>query len=400
MEQLRVDGYPTTIEEVLARYPEIPDDDNAALILEKAFAHLRKGEEELELLQTLRKLPAESPLDGALRSRMQTLVSEQQECLSVVREATKKPRARFDLKSDGTGIVAAPHIDEMRKLADLLFFDAVLASEKGQSDEAVSDIRDLMKLDAFLRAEPMYSAQLSRIGFVDRGKIATERLLARATLDEIQLRSLGEAFAADSESPTDTLLLVVAAEGRTGMNLIDPVVGGGNPSNPTPNWNWIGWAMFGPSRSMFAETERRILEAGHLPIHRRYRAAQAAVDKLDRWPFSWSLATSMALSGLPGLFMADARSVADARVTLTSLALERYRTVHGAYPDDLTKLVPEFMAAIPIDPLDGKPLRYRCLDGGFVVYSVGYNGKDDGGSEERGPQANKHARDVVFKVAR
>ena len=32
------------------------------------------------------------------------------------------------------------------------------------------------------------------------------------------------------------------------------------------------------------------------------------------------------------------------------------------------------------DPIDGKPLRYRLMpDGSFLLYSIGENGKDDGG---------------------
>jgi hypothetical protein len=35
---------------------------------------------------------------------------------------------------------------------------------------------------------------------------------------------------------------------------------------------------------------------------------------------------------------------------------------------------------MPHDPMDGKPLRYRLNSGGtYVLYSVGEDGKDDGG---------------------
>jgi hypothetical protein len=47
----------------------------------------------------------------------------------------------------------------------------------------------------------------------------------------------------------------------------------------------------------------------------------------------------------------------------------------------LNALVPEFLAAVPMDLIDGQPLRYRLnADGSFVLYSVGENGKDDGGN--------------------
>ena len=32
-----------------------------------------------------------------------------------------------------------------------------------------------------------------------------------------------------------------------------------------------------------------------------------------------------------------------------------------------------------IDPCSGEPLRYRCTGDGWLLYSVGYDGRDDGG---------------------
>jgi hypothetical protein len=42
--------------------------------------------------------------------------------------------------------------------------------------------------------------------------------------------------------------------------------------------------------------------------------------------------------------------------------------------------VPEILPAVPRDPVDGKPLRYRPnADDTFLLYSIGLNGVDDGG---------------------
>ena len=90
---------------------------------------------------------------------------------------------------------------------------------------------------------------------------------------------------------------------------------------------------------------------------------------------------------------------------ITAIALKRYQLTHGDFPADLTALVPEFVSAIPRDPVDGQPLRYRRnADGTFLLYSVGENGKDDGGnpSLEKGVQSssfywqNPHALDWVW----
>jgi hypothetical protein len=43
-------------------------------------------------------------------------------------------------------------------------------------------------------------------------------------------------------------------------------------------------------------------------------------------------------------------------------------------------LVPRYLKEIPVDPYDGAPLRMRRLDDGLVIYSVGPDGKDNGGT--------------------
>ena len=62
-------------------------------------------------------------------------------------------------------------------------------------------------------------------------------------------------------------------------------------------------------------------------------------------------------------------------------ALERYRLAHGKYPETLDTLVPQFIEQLPHDLIGGQPLHYRRTDdGSFLLYSVGWNEKDDGGS--------------------
>ena len=61
-------------------------------------------------------------------------------------------------------------------------------------------------------------------------------------------------------------------------------------------------------------------------------------------------------------------------------ALERYRRANGAFPETLAALVPRFCDTLPTDLIDGKPLRWRLrADGGYRLYSVGWNQTDEGG---------------------
>jgi hypothetical protein len=68
------------------------------------------------------------------------------------------------------------------------------------------------------------------------------------------------------------------------------------------------------------------------------------------------------------------------RQALAAIALERFYLKHARYPAALQELVPEFAAAVSLDPWDGKELRYRMTAGGrYTLWCVGMDGKDDGG---------------------
>ncbi len=87
------------------------------------------------------------------------------------------------------------------------------------------------------------------------------------------------------------------------------------------------------------------------------------------------------LSGsLGAVFQRCAQDQSSVDLARIACALERYRLAHGEYPEMLDALAPQFMEKIPHDIIGGQPLHYRHTDGGkFLLYSVGWNEKDDGG---------------------
>ena len=60
-------------------------------------------------------------------------------------------------------------------------------------------------------------------------------------------------------------------------------------------------------------------------------------------------------------------------------ALERYRLRHKDYPEALAELSPELLDGIPVDVPAGGPLKYRRQGRGYLLYSLGLDGKDEGG---------------------
>ena len=75
-----------------------------------------------------------------------------------------------------------------------------------------------------------------------------------------------------------------------------------------------------------------------------------------------------------------ARSVAALRLVMTDLAIRGYEATNGKPPMDLAELVPNWLPAVPLDPFSNQPLIYRATTNSFLLYSVGPDGQDDGGS--------------------
>jgi hypothetical protein len=100
---------------------------------------------------------------------------------------------------------------------------------------------------------------------------------------------------------------------------------------------------------------------------------------LGKWEISWGRYPLAEVRDTYDPLFVLTQTHALQRVTMTALALRLYRKENGRYPENLQQLVPKYLPSVPIDPYDGKPLRYRKLQKGFKVWSVGENRKDDGG---------------------
>ena len=120
---------------------------------------------------------------------------------------------------------------------------------------------------------------------------------------------------------------------------------------------------------------------------------QAALDELQISQLSDSFSTllfgdtdfhsmlSQSIVTLSGMINKVMTAETARQMTVTAIALQRFKLAHGRFPDHLADLAPEFLAVVPPDPVAGRPLRYRLqADGNFLLYSIGANGVDDGGN--------------------
>ncbi len=83
------------------------------------------------------------------------------------------------------------------------------------------------------------------------------------------------------------------------------------------------------------------------------------------------------------LLRENARSDAEVGAVALRLALMLYQREKGALPESLEALVPAYLHTMPVDPFSGGPFLYRRVDSDYILYSVGKNGVDNGGSDRK-----------------
>jgi hypothetical protein len=152
---------------------------------------------------------------------------------------------------------------------------------------------------------------------------------------------------------------------------------------PQPRWMPEGWKRLNIVR-FFRSGSGGGDPSSFDPVLERIDLNRVALDttRLEQVqhsnsPFMWLSRNNAWPARLP-VFIGAAQNCLT--LTRTACALERYRLAYGKYPRNLVDLVPAFLLSVPIDVIDGAPLRYACSDGvRFKLYSIGLNGVDDHG---------------------
>lgn len=115
----------------------------------------------------------------------------------------------------------------------------------------------------------------------------------------------------------------------------------------------------------------------------------SALATLPPEPSDWSPlerltrpVSGIVISSLGRAVFLHFRLLAEMRMAAIALAIRLYEVDHGRRPDALAELVPEYLSAVPMDPLaaDDRPIAYLPDAPKPILYSVGENGTDDGGS--------------------
>ncbi|MCW3100053.1 MAG: hypothetical protein JWL77_5671 [Chthonomonadaceae bacterium] len=93
-------------------------------------------------------------------------------------------------------------------------------------------------------------------------------------------------------------------------------------------------------------------------------------------------------SVVPGARIKDVAGETQNGLLLVTLALHAFRLEHGHYPKALEELMPSSLPKLPDDPFAAQgTFQYKFQGKGYVLYSIGPDGKDDGGTPIDDPKS-------------
>jgi len=156
---------------------------------------------------------------------------------------------------------------------------------------------------------------------------------------------------------------------------------GGSPSRlgrAVPNVLYTAVGLRDLDRIAWLQLTREVIEARKGDSTARTARIQQAEAQIP----SYCILTRLVSGAYSRAMESDMRAVARIDAARVAVALERHRLANGKLPEALSELVPLYLDEVPTDPFDGKPLRYKKLENGYTVYSVGQDGADDGGETE------------------
>jgi Bacterial type II secretion system protein G. len=319
--------------------------------------------------------------------------SKYDSAIEELRRASQRPFSNIPLNyEDGFNAVnlEIPYFAALKRCSQVLQLRATAELVDGQSAKALDDVKLLLRLNDSIRNSPFLISHLVRMAIVSIALQPVWEGLAEHKWSDEQLVALDAElakldFLADYEFAMrgERAFAIASFENqRRTREMIVPQEGGGVITNKL---RFMPSAYFYQNELAFArmcqqwilplvDTETRVVSPDGLR-----RADQAVRAEMKHYsPYKvQALMTFPALNAAVKKFAFAQASVDLARV---ACALERYRLAHGEYPESLDALSPRFIEKLPHDVIGGQPLHYRRTEAGqFVLYSVGWNEKDDGG---------------------
>jgi hypothetical protein len=384
------------LEELEAARPDPAEKDNSARVAVAARRLMPKGALDPRVMEPLDKLPPPPELLDLARAEL--LDRE----LLRVSAALQQARRLADMPVGRHRLMFAPNPiytlledqQNTRTVFNLLRYDVLNESQKGNAKQALSSGKAILNAARSLDDEPLIISQLIRMAGVAVAGDAIERALALGEPPDKELAGLQALLEKEEAHPT----LIVALRGERAMlhlmyrgvadGSIDAteLFAGGPRSRMDLGARFMGWQ--GPSMARrehprMLKLMSKVIDSARLPPHEQAAAEKKLDAEMRSLRENGAILTSMLVPAVYKVSEAGRRKLALVRCLKVVVALERYRKEKGLWPAKLEELAPKLLSAVPLDPHDGKPLRYRVGGGGAVVYSVGPDGADNGGNIDR-----------------
>ncbi len=378
-------GEPVTLEQ-LNRIYEVPAaDQDAAPQYARAFAAARAAD-----------------------SKAPTALADKKEVLELLLQAAERPGCRYPVELTHGQKALFHHLADIRRCAGLLRSEATNRAALRQTDAASKAILAGIRLARSLDQEPVLISKLVEIAALDHAFDALEESLNQTAFSRAELSRLVLALG-DAEPGVGfrramlgerANLIGVFQSSDEGLAEAMAMSGGGATAP-----SFLGsYRSAGHLEGDFAfalDLMSNLVVAVTLPFPEALDAAAGLQVPDAQAALQGKLVFSALLLPRPAQFVPKgAASVARIRVARTVLAVELYRGKHGgSLPETLAEVSAELSDGVPKDPFDGQPLRYRrAAAGGFVVWSVGPDRKNDGGAKE--PSEGKAGGDLGVRIAR
>jgi hypothetical protein len=239
--------------------------------------------------------------------------------------------------------------------------------------------------------EPFLVSALVRVALRSIMLHRLERILAQGEVSEEELLKLQQALEREENEPilhrsargeraSLDRMMAALQSGRITYAQMRRMMAQGSSAKLYGLEDWAFWATAGPpevNRARFLELNNRFVEISQQPAEEILPALNKLTEHVNTNEPRFVRGLFLPVEKVGGAYV---RITAQTRAARVMLAAERFRLRHGRWPETLDELVPEFLDKVPIDPFDGKPLRWLRKSDGWTIYSVSKDGLDNEGN--------------------
>jgi hypothetical protein len=403
-----------------AKRAAVPDDQNAAWKVELAALALPEDWPAAKAsFREIRDLPPVIQLSEVHTNALAREFAARVDALGQARDLADYPAGRYRTRTTMELFSRrSPRQQQTASVSDLLWFFAAHLAQYKSWDEALATSRAILNTGRAYGDEPDLSAQLARMACQYSAWTSIERTLAQgnpstAALaatqklleDELQQPLLLYALRGHRAQSHQVMLLLEANDIRQlhpeDSDKALAVAASESAVGRVEHWLKLGWIKDNHARML--EWMNRAVEHSSLPVEEQSARFPELLEAYVAIKNEFLAGLRSPLATPPLVPMLTAAKVfhrrqAELRCAVAVLAAERYRWAHGRWPETLSDLVPEYIAAVPLDPFDGKPLRMGVLSDGLVIYSVGPDEQDNGGDLADRKDPDYNGTDLGFRL--